>query len=812
MIKNYFKIAIRNILKQKGLSFINILGLSIGLACFSLFLLYSVHEFSFDQFHKDGDQIYRMYRWTANMDGEGEEGDPHLPMPLGTSLAADFPDVEEVVRWKEAWGESFTKVDGEVSRSEVCHVDPVVFKVFTFPLKYGDPETALADPRNVVLTEKTALKLFGESNPTGKIIEIKIEETFEPFTVSAIAENVPSNSSKQFQIMGSFEYFAGTNHGKRKIDNWGSSFLSVFVKLREGSGLADNSEALLKFRQKYYPDQEATLRASGQWDGEGAPVTYRLQAIKEMHTDTSIWGGEVPTIEPRNVWILLGIAAGVLLIAIINFTTLSIGRSAGRAKEVGVRKVVGSNKKQLAIQFLTESISLSVISVLIGLGLAHFLLPFFNDLSGRELVFSLEQFPEISGLIVILTLFTGLLAGSYPALMLSRFRPVDVLKNKIKVGGSNWFTKSLVTTQFVLSIALVLSTLVILSQLNFMHTQSPGFNKEHVVVVDAEEVNTEALYSQLKNTLEKNPNILGLASSDMGLGASTGWSRSGFDYKGVNKQVYEYFIDDEYLKVMDIELLKGRNFEAGRQDGANRSVIINESMVKDFEWTLDNAVGQELTGYFDEGINPKVIGVVKDFNFRSFREPVKPQMFHQYEDYMPFKYFVRIKSGDPKSSIAAIEKAWTTIVPNFPLKYSFLDEDVNRFYRAEKRFSKVVAWAGGISIFLACLGLMGLAALASVNRTKEIGIRKILGASTFGIVGILSKDFIKLVCIALLLAAPVAWYFLNNWLDNFVYRINIEWWMFGLTAVVSIIVAFVPVGFHAIRAALSNPVTSIRND
>ncbi|MFT5166471.1 MAG: putative ABC transport system permease protein [Saprospiraceae bacterium] len=812
MIKNYFKIAVRILLKQKGLTFINVIGLSIGLACFSLFLLYAVHEFSFDRFHENSDEVYRMYRWSEDMDGEGTEGDPHLPMPLAPTLMADFPEVENTVRWKEAWGESFVKVNGKTSRAEVCHVDASIFEVFTFSLKYGDKETALTDPKNVVLTELMAQKLFGESNAIGKTLDLKIEDTFESFTVSAIAENIPTNSSRQFQIMGSMSYFEGTAYGKRKANNWGGSFLSIFVKLRPGSGLASNEEALLQFRQKYYPGQEAELRAEGTWKGEGPPVTYRLQPLKEMHTDSRVSGGDVAPVDPRNIWMLLAIAAGVLLIAIINFTTLSIGRSAGRAREVGIRKVIGSNRKQLAGQFLAESLLLSVVSVIIGLLLARLLLPYFNELSGRELTFSLKQFPEMIWLIAGVTLVTGLLAGSYPAFVLSQFKPVEVLKNKIKLGGSNWLTRFLVTSQFVLSSGLVIATLVILSQLNFLQSKNPGFDKENVIVLDAEGTNTTEIYPRFRESLAQNPAVKAIASSDIGLGSGEGWSRAGFDYKGELKQVYEYYIDDDYLEVMGMELLAGRDFEPDRQDGVNRSVIVNESMVKEFGWTMDDAIGQELTGYFEEGTSPRVIGIVKDFHFRPFREKVKPQLFHQYDDSAPYKFFVRVKAGDPTKVLADLNTSWSAVAPGFPLKYTFLDENLNRFYRSEQRFSRIVSWAGGISIFLACLGLMGLAALASSNRSKEIGIRKVLGASTTNLVTLLSKDFLKLVLIALLLAMPIAWYLMNEWLQNFAYRVEIQWWIFVVAGITAVGFAFLTVSFQSVKAALANPAESLKTE
>ncbi len=812
MIRNYLKIAFRSLFKQKGLAFINVFGLSLGLACFALFLLYAVHEFSFDRFHTDGDRIYRMHRWIEAMDGDDPEADPYLPMPLGPAMVEEFPDVEAAVRWKSAWGENFVRLNGQVSRAEVSHVDPGVFELFDFPILYGDNRSPLADPLSVVLTESMAMQLFGEANPTGKTIDIQIEEDFEPFTVSAVTADPPSNSSLTYAIMGSFDYYTTTAHGSGRADNWGSSFLNVFLKLREGSGLATNEEALLSFRQKYYPGEEERLREDGRWEGEGAPVTYRLQSLSAIHSNPEIAGGMVASVNPRNIWILLAIAGGVLLIAVINFTTLAIGRSANRAREIGIRKVVGSSRSLLIGQFMTEALVLAVISGLFGLLLAYLLLPYFNDIAGRELVLSFTEFPQMATLFAGMTLLAGLLAGSYPALMLSGFRPLDVLRDKIRLGGSNVFTKSLVTTQFVLSSGLVIATLVIVNQLNFLQSKNPGFNKENVVVVDAEGVETDRVYPLFKSELEDQPEILGVTSAELSMGAGMGWSRSGFTYNGELKSVFEYYVEDDYLNVMGLEVLAGRDFDPTRQDGANRSIIINEAMMKDFGWTLENAVGQELTEYHRDPPAPKVVGVVKDFHYRSFATAVDPQMFHQFTDYSPFKFLVRFQSEDPSLALSKMEDAWSTVAGDYPFTYSFLDEDLGRFYRSEERFSQIIGWAGGISILLACLGLLGLSALAAANRTKEIGIRKVLGASITGIVGLLSKDFLKLVVIALLIASPLAYYLMTNWLQDFAYRIDIEWWVFALAGLAAVAVAFVTISFQSIRAALANPVKALRSE
>ncbi|HEX7844514.1 MAG TPA: ABC transporter permease [Chitinophagaceae bacterium] len=816
MVKHYFKIAFRNLSRQKILSFINISGLSIGIACFTLFLLYAVNEFNFDRFHSNADNIYRMYRWTEAMNGEKPEGDPYLPSPLGPAMKADFPEVVNYVRFREGWGESFVRADNKVLRMPVTYADPQVFEVFSFPLVYGNSKTALGGLQDIVLTKAKAKELFGTDNVVGRTIEIKVEDAFVPFTISAVTENIPANSSISFQLLGNFNYMETTNSGKRGVNNWKRSAYQTFVQLKEGSGLMNDMAKLAAFRHKFYPEEEKELKEGGfKWNGTAPPVRYAMQPLRAMHTDTKIYGGAVESINPKTIWILLSIAAGVLLIACINFTTLAIGRSARRAKEVGVRKVIGGERKQLAFQFLSEAILLSVLSAALGLLLAKILLPYFNDLSGRELTFSFALYPELTWMLAALTLLVGLLAGSYPALILSGFRPIEVLKSKIKVNGANLFTKSLVTAQFALSVGLIICTMIILEQTNYMSSKNPGFNKENVIVVDASETKGKEIYPLFKQAILSRADVEGVASAELGLGEGTGWSRSGFEYNGDQKQVFEYYIDNDYLKVLGMQLLRGRNFDSRFAEDTIRSVIVNESMVKDFGWTLDNAVGQVLKGYFEEGPAeklPVVIGVVKDFHFRPFKEPLMPQLFHQFSDYSPFKFFVRIKAGSPAPVLGAMQKAWTTVVPDLPFKYSFLDEKLNAFYKAEQRWSSIIGWAAGISIFLACLGLFGLAALAAVNRTKEIGIRKVLGASLPGIVGMLSKDFLKLVVLALIVAAPLAWYFMHKWLQDFAYRISIGWWIFIIAGLMAAVIAFITIGFQAVKAGIANPVKSLRTE
>ena len=812
MLKHYFKIAVRNLGRQKILSFINVSGLSIGLACFSLFLLYAVNEFSFDRFHGNANNIYRVYRWTDAMEGQEAQGDVYMPSPLGPAMKADLPEVANYVRMYDGWRGSFIKVDGNVRTMRVSYADPSIFSVFSFPLKYGISQSALKDLQNMVVTKQKAKELFGTDNVVGRTIEVKIDDDFVPFTITAVTENIPANSSIQFELLGNFSYLETTQGAKRGVNNWNRSSYITYVQLNAGSGLPGDVQKLGSFRHKYYPDEEKELKDAGyKWEGNKFPVRFGLQPLKAGHTDTKIFGGPVEQVNPKTIWILLSIAAGVLLIACINFTTLAIGRSARRAKEVGVRKVIGSERKHLIIQFLAEAILLSVLSLLIALLLVKILLPYFNQLSGRELQFSFSLYPEMSWMLTGLTLLVGLLAGSYPALILSSFRPIEVLKSKIRVSGSNIFTKSLVTVQFVLSIGLIICTMIILQQTKFMSGKNPGFNKENIVVVDASDTKTKEIYPLFKQALVSRTDIAAIASAELSLGEGTGWSRSGFEYNGTHKDVFEYFIDPEYIPLMGMKIIAGRNFDPKITDDTVTSVIVNEAMVKDMGWTMENAVGQQIKGYM-ETKTPVVIGVVKNFNYRPFKEEVKPQMFHQFADYAPYKFFVRVKAGNPAPALAAMQKAWKTVVADLPFKYNFLDESLDNFYKSERKWSNIIGWAGCISVFLACLGLFGLAALAAINRTKEIGIRKVLGASLPGIVKLLSKDFLKLVVLALIIAVPLAWYFMNKWLQDFAYRISIGWWVFIAAGSLAIIVAFVTIGFQAIKAGVANPVKSLRTE
>lgn len=810
MIQNYLTIAFRSLWKNKGISIINIVGLSVGLACFALFLLDVINEYSFDRFHTKANRLYAVYEGIGEISGQPAQKMSNLPMPLGPALKADLPDVARFARLQGA-GETFlVRTQNGVVEEQASFVDPAFFELFSFPFVYGNAASALGAANNVVLTEKMAQKLFGESNPMGKTLEINVAggTQFEPFTVSSVVQDLPSNSSLQFGILMPFEKFAATERGRAIATDWGQLSMQTFVELRPGSGLPKNQARMDQFFLKYYPDVEKSLRSAGLWNKPEPPVTFGLLPIQALHHDPNLG------VNPSLSLILLAIGGIILLIACINFTTLSIGRSAGRAREIGVRKIVGASRGQLSRQYLVEAILLSCVSMVLGIALAAVLLPVFNNLSDKYLTFNFQQFPELFWLIPGLALVVGLLAGTYPAFVLSGFSPLETLKSKLKIGGENWFTKSLVTFQFVLSVGFMACTFIMLWQMNFLRSKDLGFDQENVVVINANgTADPTKTLARFRQSLANRPEIAGVSGAEFSLGAGMIAGNTRFEYQGKTTDIFEHFIDSDYLRVLKLPLVSGRNFDPNRLQDTVTSVILNETAVRHFGWTSETAIGQVLSGYnvADPKRNPVVIGVVQDYHFRSLHEKLYPMLFMAHGR-LPQQFFVRIAPGDPQQALSQMQAAWTKAEPVLPFRYTFLDENLQKSYVAESRMSTTIAWAGGIAIFLACLGLFGLAALSTLNRTKEIGIRKVLGASVAGITGLLTKDFLKLVVVAIVIASPIAYYFMQQWLADFAYQIDLQWWMFALAGAAALVIAFLTVGFQSVKAAVANPVESLRSE
>jgi putative ABC transport system permease protein len=552
----------------------------------------------------------------------------------------------------------------------------------------------------------------------------------------------------------------------------------------------------------------------GMWDGKGEfPVSFRLQPLTDVHTNTEI-DGVAATINPKYIWILISIASGILLIACINFTTLSIGRSAKRAKEIGVRKVVGGKRRQLIYQFLSESILLSFLSAILGFLILLLILPIFNNLAGANLQLSITQFPELVWYVVTLILLTGILAGAYPAFVMSGFNSASALKNNINLSGSNFFTKSLVTLQFILSIALGISTYIILQQLSFMQSKDLGFDKENVLVVDASGSDINRVYPLLKQELQNEKSIAGISASEMGMGAEQGFMRFFLEYNEKKGPVVAYPVDWNFLDVLGMQLISGRNFDPHFTIDSISSIIVNEAFLRDYNIPLADAIDTQITDIRPSGENSSriIIGVIRDFNFGALSNAVEPQLFLQSTSLNAQKIYVRINPGNIPETLAMVSSKWDDLTSGLPFQYNFLDDSFNEFYKKEERWSGIAGSAGLISILLACLGLFGLAALSAVKRTKEIGIRKVLGASSTSVATLLSKEFIRLILIAILVATPIVWYFMNGWLEGYVYRISIHWWIFMGAGVIAMSIALVTVSFHAIKAGNANPVKSLRTE
>lgn len=805
MLLQYLRVAFRNLAKQKVLTVINLSGLSLGLACFSLILLFAVSEFHYDSWHEKAARIYRVNE-VFTMDNGRQGGDAGLGMPAAPAFRKDFPDVEAAVRVTPAY-EKLIKGGGDAVRLNLSFADTGFFSVFSFPLTSGNAQEALKDPHSVVLTRSKALQLFGTADAVGKTVQIKIDTVFRPFTVSAVAADMPVTSSIRFDVMGSFDYlFLADSNRVRARNGWHMTFGdNTYVLLRSGSKLADEPKRLLDFRWRYFPDEEQAWRKD-----KKVQTRFELESLDRIHTDPNV-DAQGSTTDPQHIWILLCIAGSILLIAAINFTTLAIARSAGRAKEIGVRKVIGGVRRQLILQFLTESMVLSVIASVVGIILAYALVPWFTRLSGRPMEFSVARHPQLVWMLAGSTVTVGLVTGLYPAFALSGFHPIKVLRSRVRLGGSNYFTRGLVTLQFVLSIGLMTSTVIILRQVNFMRSRDLGLSKENTIAVRLRDVDQLRAFSQLKLALAADRSVMGVTASEMKIG-DRGQMGDLYDFGGVQNGVIEYPVEAGFIPVMGLHLLAGRNFDPGIRSDTVSNVIVNETLVRrEFGLTPQAAVGKRFMDPYNHQYKT-IIGVTADFNFESLTRKVRDQLFMMPARFQPGFAYVHLRGGDPTPTIEVLGAAWRRIAPELPFEYSFLDADFDNFYSSETRWSNIIACAGGISIFLACLGLFGLAALAAANRLKEIGIRRVLGASAMEIIGLLTGGFLPMVMVAALVASPVAWYFMNKWLQGFAYRTDIGWATFGLTALAALFIAYVTIGIQAFRAARINPVKNLRTD
>lgn len=807
MFRNYLLTTIRSVRRQGLFTFINISSLSIGLGCAALIYLYVNDELSFDRFHTDGDRIFRVVRYMYEPDGSVASTDPALPMPLGPAIKNDFPEVENYTRMIE---EPFYVRKGDKSYEErILIADPSLTEVFSFEMVEGN---GLVTPEQILISETIAGKFFGEESPVGQSISIRTQGVWNEFLVGGVFKDVPSNSSIQFELVMNFgklpQLFPFVQGNE---SNWNMSAFETYILLKENSSIEKLADQMPVFRQKYYPDEIETLREEGRWEGEGIPVNYILQPLPDLHLTPEIGGASIPPTNPRYLWIISLIGVILLVIACINFTTLAIGRSTRRALEIGLRKVIGASRTQLRVQFLGEAFLLTFVALLMGIVMAELLLPLFNQLSGKSLVFASLFTPQSMGILIGISLLAGLLAGIYPAVILSNFNPVEVLKNKLKLGGANIFTNSLVVIQFTLSIILMAGTFIIACQINYMKGTHLGYDSEHVIVIPVQSLDGDQLLDRYRQLSDTWPDIEMVSGSNVSF--TRGRTRVGYVYE---QKVYEphfFRIDHNYLNTLGLTLKDGRNFDANLSTDTLNAVMINESMARLLGW--ENPAGKVLKGFqrARSGMqDPMIIGVLKDYHVQSLQHEIPPAVL-SLEPSIPYRFIlVRVSNAHIPEILDRLKDTWEAYTAEIPFEYSFLDEDINQQYAREERWGKIVGYASLLTILVACMGLFGLSAIVVAGRTREIGIRKVLGASVRQIVFLLSGQLGKLVLIALLIGTPITWFAAEEWLMNFPYRINQSFLVFLATGGVMIFIAVLTVSFNSIRAATRNPVETLRNE
>ena len=803
MFLNYLKIALRALFRQKLYSIINVFGLSLGIACCVLILLFVVDELSYDTFNAKADSIMRIV--TMERDADGEAGwDAYEPMPLIPALKSEYPDVARAARL--VTGGVIVSYKDKAFEETVMYTDPDVFAMFDIHILSGSRRALLEDPSQIVITPAMASKYFGDADPVGQQLTLRTAVNNEQLTVAAVADPMPANSTLQFQFLANIQKHRMYPQAK---DRWTSSNGEAYVLLEKGVDRHALEKKLPVFVQKYFGEIIKRRQDKGYMSKAADAFRLELEPLTDVHLDTKVKWSPSERGNPAYSFLLGAIGLLVLSIACINFVTLAVGRSANRAREVGVRKVLGAVRTQLIGQFWGEAVLLTLIAMGLGLVIAEGLLPTFNQLAQKHLELTLANAGILGGLLLLLIL-VGLAAGSYPALVLSRFEPVEVLKGKFKIGGKNFFTRALVVFQFGLSIFLICTALVLSDQIRYMVSSNLGFHSDQVAILPAfaDKDHVPAIANRFRALAAENPNIEMVSVTS---GAFThGYDIEGFNYNGENKSCFTFRIDENYLKTLGIPLVEGRNFIKGSAKDRDHGMIVNEAFVKSMGWA-EPVVGRRLVGVDTDLLAPlSVIGVVKDFHFQSLRSEIRPAIMFMNPDWPLDDILIRITPNRIPETVEYIRQVWSKISPNTPFNLTFMNDDFQKLYNSEMRWQSIITSAAVFAIFLACLGLFGLATLAVTNRTKEIGIRKVLGASGPGMVKLVSADFLKLVLVANILAWPAAYFAASKFLENYAYRISLGPLVFLVAGLAAVMIAFAAIAAQVFRAARANPIEALR--
>ncbi|MBN1273267.1 MAG: ABC transporter permease [Candidatus Aminicenantes bacterium] len=791
LVWHYIKTALRIIRRRKAYTFINISGLAIGLCVCMLIVLWVADEWSFDRFHTNADRIFRVYRDESATQMFSTSA--LTPPPMAAALKQDFPDIIRSTRFGYWRRQLVTYRDKSFNETRYMHVDPDFFHMFSFPLLKGDPDTVFANPYSIVLTEKTAAKYFGEEDPIGKTLTVN--NRFDVI-ITGIIRRDSLKSSLEFDLLSPFDILIKESLGEEVRDNWGFNSFGTYVLLEAAASLDNLNRHLKDYLNKKYSEEDTDALV--------------LQPLTDIHLFSNLGHDLHNRGDIKYVWIFSALAVFVLLIACVNFVNLTTARSVRRAKEVGLRKVVGANRRQLIRQFFAESVLMSLLALIFALLLVECLLPLFNNLSGKELSSSWLKNPSFLLIFIGLALLTGLLSGIYPALFLSSFQPVRVLKGSMFSTRANpLFRKVLVIFQFSLSVFLITGTLIISRQLSYLRHTNLGFNREHIIYVSIHGKLHEQ-YNAIRERFLQHPDVLHVTAS-MALPTNIQSTPGTPMWEGKDPEtvmeIKADFIDYDYIETFEISLVEGRSFSREFGSDPETAFIVNEEAVR--RMGLESPVVGKKFGFW--GIDGRIIGVMKDAHFQSLHHKIEPLVFKMFPDWLR-RMYVKVRSGDMALTLASLEKTWDGMNTGYPFEVRFLDEDFENLYKQEARLENIFRVFAALAVFIACLGLFGLASFIAEQRTKEIGIRKVLGSSTAGIVGLLNRDFLKWILTAAFFAWPAAYLAMHFWLQKFAYRIPLEIWMFFLAASIGLAVGLITVSLQTLKAARTHPANSLKHE
>jgi putative ABC transport system permease protein len=809
MLRSYFKIAVRNIMKRKLYASINALGLAIGIAACLLIYLFVQDERSFDQFHANKDLIYRMQ---GEMYDSHEESNylkhAYMQLALASTLKAEVPEVQYATQFVQQT--DFFRYDHTVLKSRAAYVAKDFFRMFSFDLLEGSSADIFNDNDEVVLTEAAATKYFGSQNPLGKVLS-KGANGEKLYRVTGIVANPPGNSSLDFDMLLPIESMG--NYGKYNLEHWMNQGFPTFVQLQENATTGELSGKLDAIIQKYMKqDLEEWARHI---DAPEGTDIYKIgfSKLSDIHMQKEVGWHKVS--DPQYSYILGGIAILILVIACINYVSLAMTSSASRRKEVGVRKVAGAFRKQLIWQFGFESSFLTFLAMLLGLVIVIFFLPTFNEFTDKTIALSAAHIWPIATFCMVITIVIGSLAGAYPALYLSGLRPSIALKSGFAARMQSFFVKPLVVLQFAFSSFLMISSVIMYRQMEYVTTKDLGFDTGQVVVIPThgswKDDESNKIVERFRQLASVRPTVVSVAGTSNPIAFGEDYMVfGGYKVDGVPRQAYGFLVDEQFASTMGLEFVEGRNFDERMISDAEESIIVNEALVKDLGW--DDPLSKRMNFHASDtaGLGARVIGVVKDFHFLSLEQKIAPMFLYATKRENLSYMVVKIAPTDWQSTMAGLQADFEQAAPGKPFEYTFLDEKVAQQYTSYKRWMDIMSLATGLAILIAGLGLFGLAGINAVNKTKEIGIRKVLGARIVQVFVLLNRQYVILASIAFALAMPLSWYVMGQWLSGFVYAISITWQLFAVSMLTGIVIALVAVSYHAIRASAANPTESLR--